>query len=134
MKQKKLTITIAVPTYEANDHLVETLKSIYRQTSYSQVKEVLVLTDGKKLSPKIARQIRNSKLKIIEYKVRQGQSARINDAIRYSRSDLIILTNDDVVWRKNALVSTLKTFAKTRADLICNRISSSLAQNTFNQQ
>lgn len=133
MKQNKLTITITIPTHEANDHLVETLKSIYRQTDYKSVKEILVLVDGKKLSPKIARQIKNSKLRVIEYKVRQGQSTRINDSFRHSHSDLTILTNDDVIWRKDALRSTIKTYARTRADLICSRISTMREKTLFGQ-
>ncbi len=122
-QKKKISINIGIPTYEAGESLVLALDSLYRQTSFHLVRKVIVIVDGNTISNKIKAKINNPKLQIIYGIKRQGQPSRINDIFESSNTDLVILTNDDVVLDKYALKNIVQTFIKTRADLISGAVT-----------
>lgn len=105
---KKTKLSIGIPTYEAGEGLVLTLKSIYNQTFYKSIDNILVLVDGKKISKAILKKIANDKLIVKSYKIRRGQSIRINDILSSLNSKNIILTNDDICLGKEAVENFYK--------------------------
>lgn len=128
---KSLTVSIAIPTYEASQSLVLTLNSIYSNKEFSQIDQVIVAVDGNRISNKIVKQINNSKLKIVTFKKRAGQSQRLNNIFKIAKSDLLILTNDDVVLEKNAIEDIINIYSKKRADLITTQVLPLKPQNYF---
>lgn len=115
---KKLVVDIAIPTHEANMSLVSALNSVYSQSAIDQVAKILLVVDGNRIKTQILKKIRHPKLKIIVKSKRQGQSVRINDIFKLSRCDLLVLTNDDVILKKDAIQKIIKTFIKSRTDII----------------
>src|SRR5437870_748495 len=102
-EMKNPTISIGIPTYLGGEHLSRTLQSVYQQSYYRYVKEIVLVVDGNKIDKKIIKTMLNKKLKIITFRKREGQSKRINDIFRIARSNLLILINDDVILTKNAI-------------------------------
>ncbi|OGM27079.1 hypothetical protein A2962_03180 [Candidatus Woesebacteria bacterium RIFCSPLOWO2_01_FULL_39_61] len=120
--KNKITISIGIPTYLAGEHLVSTLRSIYRQTFYSRLKEILLVVDGGYLDPKIVGKIGNKKLKIVPFTKRKGQSTRVNDIFAQVDSDLLILANDDVILDEKVVEKMVRMFIKDRCDLLCTKV------------
>lgn len=111
-------VTVGIPTYEAGESLVVALDSIYAQSSFSSIKEVLVVTDGKKLTSSMKQQLERKKLKIVEKSTRKGQSRRINDIFELASTQLLVLTNDDVIWDKHALRELVSQYKQYQPDLL----------------
>jgi glycosyltransferase involved in cell wall biosynthesis len=105
---KNKNITIGIPTYEAGESLITTLNSVYAQTFYNHIDEVILVVDGNIISKNIKDKIKNPKLRIIEKKNRKGQSQRINDILLESKSDYTVLTNDDIYLEKHAIENLAK--------------------------
>ena len=127
MKYK--TLTIGIPTYEAGESLVRTLTALYKAAKFLDVSKVLVAVDGKIISPHIQKRISNPKLQILNYKKREGQSARINSLIKNSTTDYLMLLNDDVLIEKNSLSNLFRVLNNERVDLISTRVKPLLQTN-----
>ena len=115
---KKFSVTIGIPTFEANSSIALTLNSIYDQELFHSIYELVLLVDGGHISSLTLQKIVNPKLKIIYVKNRVGQAASINRILKNNTSQLLILTNDDVIWEKNTLEKLIKEFKKSKTDLI----------------
>src|SRR3989344_1119935 len=118
----KSTITIGIPTYLAGEHLVTTLQSVYKQTFYKRIDKIILAVDGNNLDENIVKRIRNIKLKVVCFPERKGQSTRINDIFKAANTDLLILLNDDVILKINAIEEIIKAFTEKKSDLICTKL------------
>lgn len=112
------SIAIGVPTFEAGASLRLTLQSIYGQTCFDAVQEVLVVVDGNRLRGDIAAAVRHPKLRVVEFPTREGQACRINDILRLVQADIVVLTNDDVVLDPKAVERLAACFATKRYGLV----------------
>jgi len=122
-ENKKLTVTVGIPTYEASYSLVVTLQSVYNQTVWNKIDKIVVVVDGNnQISQDILRQIENPKLKLFYYSRQSGQSARINDIIQETEGELLVLTNDDVVLKSDAIEKMLQSWQETGAGLLAGRV------------
>ncbi len=115
-------ITIGIPTHDAGQSLLATLKAIYSQSAIDQVDEILLLVDGNSLKNDFRKKIVHPKLKVIIRKQRQGQSARINDIFALAKTDLLILSNDDVIWKKDVVAKVLKSYEASKSDLTAVKV------------
>jgi glycosyltransferase involved in cell wall biosynthesis len=120
--QENRMVTVGIPTYEASDSLVAALHSIYSQTAWDQICEVMVVVDGSRVSAEVLEKIANPKLQITYSAQREGQSARINDIIGPALGDLIVLTNDDVILDKEAIAHLVESWQESGADLLAGRV------------
>lgn len=118
MNNKQPSISIGIPTYESGKSLVFAIKSLYNQTAYGAIKEIIVAVDGKKIADSIHKQIANPKLKVVVFPKRKGQSARINDLCRLASTDYLLLTNDDIIVKKDAVEIIIKKLSRQHVDLL----------------
>ena len=122
-EKNKYKISVGIPTYEASSSLVGALHSIYSQTAWDQICEVIVVVDGKnKVSEDILRKIANPKLKIFYYSKQEGQSTRINNIIEAANGDLLVLTNDDIILKVDAVEKMLQSWQKNGAGLLAGHV------------
>ncbi|MBI4130387.1 glycosyltransferase family 2 protein [Candidatus Roizmanbacteria bacterium] len=118
VKNKAIRITVGIPTYEAGDSLVTALESLYHQTYFDHIERVMVVVDGNTIPGRILHKIHNPKLAVVYASQRKGQPSRINDIFNDAHTDLVILTNDDVVLSNDAIEHIVRNFRKTSADLL----------------
>ena len=123
MENKSLSITVGIPTYEASASLVVALHSIYSQTIWDQIAEVLVVVDGNKVSEDVLQKIANPKLKLSYSSKQEGQSARINDIVQTATGDLVVLTNDDVILRADAIEKMFRVWQETGSGLLAGHVT-----------
>ena len=122
-ENKKYKISVGIPTYEASSSLVAVLHSIYNQTAWDQIAEVILVVDGNNhVSNDILQKIANPKLKLSYYSRQEGQSTRINNIVQAATGDLLVLTNDDVVLKSDAIEKMLQSWQETGAGLLAGRV------------
>lgn len=131
MRDKKLLLSVGIPTYEAGESLVVALGSILEQTILDRIAEIIIVVDGSSVSDDIRKQLVHPKVRVVEYSSREGQSARINSIFSLASHKLLILTNDDVVLHKNAIEEILKVYESHDAALISGRVKPLSPQNLF---
>lgn len=89
---------IVIPNYNGEEHLVECLNSIRRQT-IKDIKTIIVDNDSKDNSNKIIREI-FPEIKLIELNFNSGFAAGVNTGIKEALKDLecsyILLLNNDI--------------------------------------
>lgn len=120
--EQNLKITVGIPTYAASESLVSVFRSVYTQTVWDKISEVILVVDGTaQIEQEILSVIQNPKLKIAFYSPREGQSKRINDIFTLATGDLIVLANDDVVIAPDAIEKILGAYLRTGAGLLAGR-------------
>lgn len=89
-------ISVLISVYNASEFLQNTLESVINQT-YRDL-EIIVVNDGSTdNSREILKSISDKRLKVIDQE-NKGQSAAINEALRYSRGEYIkIVDADDIL-------------------------------------
>jgi cellulose synthase/poly-beta-1,6-N-acetylglucosamine synthase-like glycosyltransferase len=113
MNPKQPTLSIGIPSHELGESLIKTLHSLYPQSTSAFVKEIILITDGKKVPPDLLAKIAHPKLRIIQTKTRLGQSQRLNDLFSAVKGEYFLSSNDDVIFEKNALREIQKHLKNT---------------------
>jgi glucose-1-phosphate thymidylyltransferase len=109
-KRPKLTFTVCIPTYYGGPSLVRAVQSIRDSEGVSGDFRVLVNVDGNPLAPEIEAQLEKLRAEIIFASVRGGQAAGLNRMIHMASTDIVVLTQDDVFFKPDALRKLLTAF------------------------
>jgi len=120
---KTPAVSIGIPTYEAGISLIRTLNSIFNQSAFSQIREVIIVVDGNTLTPQVRNRLRHPKVRIVMRPERMGQSSCLNYIFSRVHNGLLLLTNDDVVLDKHATKNFIECYIAQRPDFfIANSI------------
>lgn len=125
MKQKKLTVTIGIPTLNAEGNIISLLQAILRQHAVDYLlKQILVYSDGSTdLTVAKARSVRDPRIRVIEGKTTRGFAAGLQHLLSEATGDVIILINDDVTLAdEEAITRIVDMFADTAVGLVCGKI------------
>lgn len=131
MKNHNLTFTVAIPTYYGGFGLVKTAKSIINSKRVGKFR-FIVSVDGNPLQREVKSQLRKLGVEVIENKQRGGQVTRIKQNISLSQSEIIILTQDDVIFDKYAIANILNAFKENpKATMVGAKILPTPAKTFF---
>ncbi len=99
MKNNLPTVTVAISAYNEGQNLTAFLKSVLAQKEQGfLLKNIWVYSDGSTDNTvKIARSIKNRKIKIFVYKKRLGKSTHLNKIYKDLTSDFLVQSDADVV-------------------------------------
>lgn len=109
MKNHSLTFTVAIPTYYGGFGLLKTAKSILESKNVGKFR-FIVSVDGNPLQREVKNQLKKLGVEVIENKKRGGQVVRIKQNISLTKTEIVILTQDDVVFDKYAIADILNAF------------------------
>lgn len=109
MNQIDRKITIGIPTYYGGLGLVKTVRSIMASEGVEPFR-LVVCVDGNPLDPVIEANLKELGVEVVLSAERGGQVARIRQIIGLSRSDIVILTQDDILFERDTVREILKTF------------------------
>lgn len=112
------TYLIGIPTVLAGKHLVRTVASILGQTIPVLPKSIRIMLDGQDM-PQTTLALLPSEIPVKKTAMREGQSAKLADLFATAGTDLIISTNDDVLWAPGTLEKILSRRRASWADIIC---------------
>lgn len=113
MKTKKLSVTVGITTCYGGESILETVKSIRASEGIKNFRFILV-ADREPISSKIKKELAKYNVELIENKVEGSQFKKKKQILRLCNTDLIIFTNDDVLFAKNTLNTVINEFQKNK--------------------
>lgn len=109
MKKQSLDLTVGIPTYYGGSGLVKTAKSILSSKGVGKFR-FIVCVDGNPLEKEIEKELKDLGVEVVFSAKRGGQVARIKQMIGLTRTDLLILTQDDIKYEPDTLAKIVKAF------------------------
>ena len=107
---KKLTLTVGLPSYKSGPSIIETVKSIRASEGVDDFK-IMISVDGPTMDKEIEQKLLEVEgVKIIHNQERQGQTARNKQIAELTETDLLIMTQDDVRFKPDAIKKIVKAF------------------------
>lgn len=108
-KSNELSFTVGIPTYYGGPALVRAAKSVLASEGVENFR-FIVTVDGNPLEPDIFRQLKELGVEVIDNQKRGGQTERIKQLISLADTDILILTQDDIQFKPDALNEIIKSF------------------------
>lgn len=109
MNEQNLTFTVGIPTYYGGPALVRAAESILSSKNVDKFR-LIVTVDGNPLKKEIADSLKKMGAEVIENKERGGQVTRIKQIISLCDTDILILTQDDILFDPLAIFHIIKKF------------------------
>ncbi len=107
--KQNLTFTVGIPTYYGGPALVKAVESILNSKNVDKFR-LIVTVDGNPLKKEIADSLKKLGAEVIENKERGGQVTRIKQMISLCDTDILILTQDDIIFDPLAVFNIIKKF------------------------
>lgn len=133
MKKNK-TVTIGIPALNEEANIKHLLLDILAQKINDfYLEKIIVSSDGSNDNTvKLARSIKNKKIKVIDNHNRLGQGARQNQIIKTCKSDVLVLLNADIrITDKEFLSKLIDPIIKSQADLTSSKLNPTKPRNLF---
>lgn len=109
--RNKSTVSIGIPAYNEEQNIKILLEKIFAQKIHSaQLTQVIVISDGctdRTLSA--CKNIKDTRLKIVARKKRLGKMARINEILKLTNADVLVLLDADVLPVGNNFIQEIIT-------------------------
>lgn len=133
-KIKKYTVSIGIPAYNEESNITYLLSDLLRQKGRGfSIKEIIVSSDGSqdKTVEKVS-SFQNKIVSVIDNYRRSGIAARLNQLVKLSTSDILVILNADISIQDSLFIEKLiNPIVQKRADLTSCPIQELPAQNFF---
>ncbi len=98
MNKRIKTITIGIPAYNEEKNIGKLLNQVTNQSLESGVVEnIIVASDGSSdKTAEIVNRFKDTRIRLIDGKVRQGKAFRQNQIVRSTRADVLVLLDADI--------------------------------------
>ena len=107
---ENLSVTVAIPCYNAEKYLPVLLESLNRQTRLPE--EIIVVDDGSSdLTKEIAK---NNDVKLIEHGVNRGLASARNTALQNTKGNIVVFFDADTIPHKKNLERMLKEYKNSK--------------------
>lgn len=110
-KNKQLTLTVGITTCYGDESIIDTVKSVRDSKGVGKFKFIIV-ADRVPIKLEIKKQLKKYNVDLIENKIEGSQNKKQKQILKLTKTDLIILTQDDVLLDKDAIAKTVKEFQK----------------------
>ncbi|MBU0569488.1 glycosyltransferase, partial [Patescibacteria group bacterium] len=107
--KKQSNITVGIPTYYGGTALVKAVKSVLATKGVGKFR-LIVCVDGNPLSSSVSQKLKKLGIEVVFSKQRGGQVARIKQIIGLTKTDLLILTQDDIKFEPDVIAKIIKAF------------------------
>ncbi len=108
---KKLSLTVGIATCYGGESIIDTIKSIRASEKITKFK-IILIADRVPLSEFVKKQLRKLKVEFYENLVESSQAKKRKQIIELTNTDLLILTQDDVLFSKTTLKKVISQFVK----------------------
>jgi glycosyltransferase involved in cell wall biosynthesis len=112
------SVTVVLPTYDASNLLIESLRSLAAQTVLPS--EVLLLDDGSNAAPVLPQEDLGLNIRLHRLP-HQGLSATWNAGVRLATGDWIAFLDDDDLWHPTKLERQLGLTGNSYDFIFCQR-------------
>ena len=111
-KKQDPTFTVGIPTYYGGRSLVRAVESLRASEGVPKDFRLIVNVDGNPLRPEIRAELEELGVEIVFAAKRGGQAVRLNQILRMAETDLVVLTQDDIVFEPDALRKLIAAFER----------------------
>lgn len=114
-------VTILISAYNEEAVLAEKLESIVSADYPDHLKKVLVGSDGSHdATVRVASEFaaRHPWIQVMDFDVRRGKPSVINDLVGMASSEIIVLTDANVIFDKQVLKHLVKHFSEEKTGLV----------------
>jgi hypothetical protein len=111
---KSLTVTVGITTCFGAESILETVKSIRASQEIGKFRLVIV-ADSVPFSPKLKKKLKQYRVELIENKIPSSQIKKQEQILKMCRTDLIVLTQDDVLFTRDTMAKIVAAFQSNRA-------------------
>jgi len=109
-----ISFTVGIPTYLGGANLVRTVKTIRASEGVGPFR-FLVCVDGRPLTADVESELQSLGVEVLYSEQRGGQIARIKQMVTTATTDVIVLTQDDVLFTPRALAEIISMFKRTQS-------------------
>lgn len=109
MKKNRLSLTVGITTCYGHDQLLETVKSI-RGSRGVRPFRFIIIADRTPISMMLKRELQKFDVELIENRKEAGQIPKQKQILRMTTSDLLLFTQDDILFEPDALATIVKRF------------------------
>ncbi len=102
-------VTIGIPAYNEEQNIKILLKRIFEQKIRgAKLTQVVVISDGSTdRTVAVCKNIKDSRLKILDHKKRLGKMTRLNELLKLTKADILILLDADVLPVGNQFIQEI---------------------------
>ena len=106
---KKLSLTVGITTCYGEYSILDTVKSVRESINLPDFR-FIIIADRVPISAKIKKELKRYNVELIENKKESGQIKKKKQILDISQSDVIIFTQDDVIFERDALSKVMNAF------------------------
>ena len=108
--KSKITFTVGLPTYNSTKSIIHTVKSIRNSQGTEENFPILISVDGYTMSQEIENELKKYNVNLIKNPKREGQTVRNSQLMQETKTDILILTQDDVLFEKDTIKKIIERF------------------------
>lgn len=117
------TVTILVPAYNEASCILETIKNKISLDYPSDKFEVLVVSDGSTDgTDDIVRLMDSSQVRLLRQEPRAGKTAALNRAVPEARGDILVFSDANSIYEREALRALVSNFADDRVGYVTGKM------------
>lgn len=129
--EKKVSFTVGIPTYYGGPGLVKTVQSVLAFRDVQPFR-LIVCVDGKPLQRDIGEQLKKMGAEIVLSEIRGGQLERIKQMIGLCETDILFLTQDDILFTPETVREVMKKFEEDESvTMVCGNAKPLPPKNFF---
>ncbi|MEK7576593.1 MAG: glycosyltransferase [Patescibacteria group bacterium] len=112
-------LTVGIPTYVGGESLVRAARSLRASTGIG-IFRFIVAVDGNQLKPEIESELKKLGVEVVFASVRGGQVARLKQIIAMCQTELVVLTQDDIIFEPDAISKLVNAFERNQKLTMAN--------------
>lgn len=109
--KNNLSVTVGITTCYGDDSILDTVKSIRNSKGLEKFRFIIV-ADRVPIKPQLKKSLKKFGVELFENKVEGSQPKKQKQILKLCQTDLLILTQDDVLFESKTLIQVVKEFQK----------------------
>jgi biofilm PGA synthesis N-glycosyltransferase PgaC len=117
------TVSVLVPAYNEENHVEKKILNILGQDYPQNKTDILFASDGSTdRTVEIANSFSKLNIKVFDYKERRGKNAVLNDLVAQATGEILVFTDANSVFVKDAVRKLVDHFQNGRVGLVCGHL------------
>lgn len=115
-------ITVIVPAHNEAPHITRKLEELFEQFYPPDKMEIIVVDDGSTDQTFSILESYKAKVKVISLKTARGKIAALNEGLRGSQSEIVVVTDADTELEKQSIRELVRPFQDPRIGAVSGRL------------
>jgi cellulose synthase/poly-beta-1,6-N-acetylglucosamine synthase-like glycosyltransferase len=117
------TVSVLVPVYNEEKYIEKKILNILEQDYPKERIEILIASDGSTdRTVELAGSFTYPNLKVFEHQERRGKNSVLNDAERQAKSEILVFTDVNSFFVKDAIRKLIHHFQDPKVGLVCGHL------------